>query len=119
MKTRGLWVAGAVLLLLSVGCMSQMTGMAPSSTPITADDTYTVLGQTSGKAWGVMLFGIPIFEHNPSEKAVQRAIDQGGGNALIEVCQDVNMLYLLYLYLYWTDVEGTAVQVERGGARGR
>ena len=111
MAKRWMLVLPMCFVLVSAGCISQMTGISPSTTPITANDSYQIIGKTNGKAWGVMLWAIPLFESNPSKKAVQR------GNAMIEVCQDTNMFFLLLVSLYWTNVNGTAVKVERGGAR--
>ena len=114
---RSILITTALLLLLSAtGCMTNLTGIAPSTTPITAKDTYTVMGKAKGSSWGLMILSIPLFENDPSRKAVRRAIENGGGNALIEVSQDTNMLFLYFVSVFWTDVDGTAVQVERGGA---
>jgi len=107
----------ALILIISfvTSCMTTMTGIAPSSTPITAEDTYTVIGPTVGRAWGLMTF-IPIFENDPSLKARDRAIQKAGADALIEVTEDYTMIYLYYIQIYITRVRGTAVKVQRGGA---
>lgn len=107
--------------LACTSCQTVMTGIAPSSTPITADDTYTILSPTKGKAYGVSFFGIPMSEPNPSRRALNRAIAHGGGNsitdiALIEVTEDFTSMNLFILTIFTTRVRGTAIKIERGGA---
>jgi len=105
----------AILLILTTSC-SSMISIAPSTTPITEDDTYTKLGYTVGRSYGVLiLYLIPIFSKNPSRNARDSAIESGGGNALIEVVEESNMLTLLLVNIYWTTVEGTAIQLEHKG----
>ena len=117
MRPSVLTILAVCMALLASGCMTQMSGIAPSTTPITEKDTYTVLGHAEGRAWGAVLLFIPIFEPDPSRTARDRAIDAGGGNAMIEVAEDVNMLWLYLVSIYWTHVEGTAVNVARGAAK--
>jgi len=105
----------AISLILMTSC-SSMISVAPSTTPITEDDTYTKLGYTVGRSYGVLiLFLIPIFSQNPSKNARDSAIKRSGGNALIEVVEESNMLTLLLINIYWTTVEGTAIQLEHKG----
>lgn len=105
----------ACLVLSGIACTTTMTGISPSTTPITANDSYTKLSHTTGHAWGVLIYGIPLTENNQSKLAVERAIKNGGGNALIEVSEDSTYLNLLYGGILWTTINGTAVSVKRGG----
>jgi len=108
-----------VIVLVAAGCMTQNVGVAPSSTPITGKDTYTVIGgKTTGRAYGFLnIFMIPfaLGESNPSKMATERAIRKGGGNAIIEATQSNSMIYLLLGYILTTRVDGTPVNIERGG----
>lgn len=105
-----------MLLLLSLSACSSMVSIAPSTTPITAKDTYTKLGYTKGKAFGMNILGIlPLFEASPSRVARNSAIEKGGGNAMIEVTEDYHCFSIILIYFFWTTVEGTAVQVEHKG----
>ena len=106
--------------LFSYGCMYNTTGMSPSNVPITAEDTYTEIGKTSGSAWGVQItpifFSIPLCEGDPMGKAVDRAIENSNGNALVEMTSN-NMQYFFYfITIYRTNVEATAVKYEEDGA---
>lgn len=103
-------------ICLFEGCMMYSTGISPSSVPITANDTYTEIGPTSGSAWGVVLYCIPLFESDPMDKAVKRAVKNGGGNALVEMTSDNSMYYLWLFTIYRTRVEATSVNYVKGGA---
>lgn len=110
----------ALLLALAVGlsstaCITTMTGVAPATTPITADDTYTELGSTYGTAYGVQLLLIPIFPESLSKKSKERAVQRGGGNALTEVSQDYTLLFFYLINVYIAKTKGTAINLERGG----
>lgn len=119
MRIRGcLWIAGLLALTLSgSGCMSMSVGIEPSNTPITEEDSYTILGPTSGSSWGVLLYIIPIYENNPCQKAMDRAIRNGGGNALIEVASTVTQYFFFIINVTRTNVKGTAIKLVKGGAK--
>lgn len=103
--------------LLGLSACTSMVMVAPSSTPITSKDTYTKIGPTVGRATCVTIFGlIPIGPQSPSRWARDNAIENKGGNALIEITQEYNVMNLLFVQFYWTKVEGTAIKFERKGA---
>ena len=109
-------LAGALLLVLAAGCNS-MVSVAPSTTPITGNDSYTKLGYTSGRSGTLILLGFwPMGSSSPSKSARDAAIEAKGGNALIEVTEDYNVLNLLVVQYCWTTVEGTAIKFKRKGA---
>jgi len=103
------------LLLLS-GCNS-VVSIAPSTTPITANDSYTKRGYTVGRSTTLVILGfIPIGPYNPSRCARDNAIEHAqGANAMVEVTEEYNVLNFLVFQLYWTTVEGTAIKFERKG----
>ena len=103
--------------LLCLSACTSMVMVAPSSTPITSRDTYTKLGPTEGRAAAVTIFGlIPIGPQSPSRWARDNAIENKGGNALIEVTEEYNVLNLLLIQFYWTKVDAIAIKFERKGA---
>lgn len=104
----------AAFLVLLVGC-SSMTSISPSTSPITEKDTYTKLKESSGTCYDYQIFFIPFFTNDPVGVARNKAIKNGGGNALVEVVVQQTSLYLLVYNAYWTTVEGTAVTIERKG----
>lgn len=99
------------------GCIMNSTGMSPSSIPITGDDTYTKIGPTSGSSWGMLLYCLPICFSDPMDRAMNEAIRNGGGNALVEMTSDNVTIFLYFVSLYRTRVEGTAVNYVKGGAK--
>ena len=119
MKAQAHLAAVAVaMLLLATGCQTSMTGVAPCTTPITENDTYTVISETpaKGNAWGFHLL-FPISEADPSRTAVDRAIRNGGGDALIEVGQDFTVINLFVAMIFRTRVMGTPIKISRGSAK--
>jgi hypothetical protein len=104
---------GLVVLLASAlffsGCMSAPAGISASTKPL-KQGGYTELGPVNGKAWGAILLGIPIGEMAPARKAVDRAIEKGGGDALVNVTADYTQLNLFVASILWTSVNGTAVK---------
>lgn len=101
-------------IALLTGC-SSMTSISPSTSPITEKDTYTKLKETSGTCYDYQILFIPFFTNDPVGVARNEAIEEGGGNALVEVVVQQTSLYLLVYNAYWTTVEGTAVKIEQKG----
>jgi hypothetical protein len=106
----------ALSLLLVCGCTSQI-GIAPCTTPITANDTYTVIGHAKGSTSGFWILWFPFFSDDPSGRARDDAIEKSGGDALIEVVEEYNALSLLIVSFAWTNCEGTAIKINRGGRK--
>lgn len=104
----------AAFLVLLVSC-SSMTSISPSTSPITEKDTYTKLKEASGTCYDYQILFIPFFTNDPVGVARNEAIEEGGGNALVEVVVQQTTLYLFVYNAYWTTVEGTAVTIEHKG----
>jgi hypothetical protein len=102
-----------ILIYASGCCSSSAAGVTPSTTPITADDTYTVVGPASGRAFAAIIYLLPIAEKKPAGLARDRAIASSSGNALIECTESFTVLSLYFVTFIWTTCEGTAVKVER------
>jgi len=96
--------------------MQSMSGVYPSSTPITADDAYTIVGPVVSKAYGCTILGVPVSEKNPSEKCLERALAKANADGLIEVTMDTTMIFLYVINPVITRMKATAVKIERGGA---
>ncbi len=110
-------ITAAGLLLLATGC-SSVVGIAPSTTPITADDTYTVIGKAKGTSRGIVWFCIPTFPVTPSKEARDKAIKSLQADALIEVTEEYSTFSLIVVSFAWTTVEGTAIKIKRGAIEG-
>jgi hypothetical protein len=105
-----------IISLVLVGCATFPVALAPSSRPITANDTVTEIGPASGSAFGGIVFGIPFGELRQVGPALQRALKSSGGDALIEVAVEYKTYNLLIGTLMRTSVYGTAVKIQKGGA---
>lgn len=116
MKTLIIILAAGMLGLVAVGCNSAIA-VAPSTTPITANDTYTKLGYSSGGAATVSILGLFTFgSQDPAKTARDAAIEDKGGNALIEVTEEYNVFNFIGIFqVFTTNVEGTAIKFERRG----
>ncbi len=110
----------SVALLIAIpfctSCQMSGVGVAPSTTPITENDTYTVIGKARGTSFGILLYVLPISEPDNSGVARDRAISNSGGDALIEVAETFHWLNLIFITLIWTDCEGTAVKINKDAA---
>jgi hypothetical protein len=115
MKTQLKFLSAVIFLCLAVfvftGCATAMNGIAPSTTPITAGESYTRIGETTGYCYGFMLIGIPFFEPMQAEKAKQRAIEKVNADALVEAFEQTYLLNLVYLAFFCTKCEGTGIKL--------
>ena len=84
-----------IIVLGLSGCTRSIC-ISPSSVPITASDTYTKLGYTSGDSTTVAVFGIPFGPDNPSRVARDEAMAEKNANGLVEVTQDFTMVNIFH-----------------------
>ncbi len=103
--------AVCLVAVLVSGCMTAPSGVAASTKPL-AQDGYTSIGPTEGRAVGVYLLGlIPLSEPYPARAAVDRAIRQGGGDALVDVTVDyMTIMIPPFVNVMITTANGTAVK---------
>lgn len=108
--------AAAGLLLLS-GCMSAPGGIAASTVPITAKDTYTVVKRRAlGTDTGVTLLGIPLGPAPSAYKALQDVKKRTGADALINVTGENKYRYFLFLVcVQEMAVTGDAIKFQLSG----
>ncbi|HZU96917.1 MAG TPA: hypothetical protein VFF73_09510 [Planctomycetota bacterium] len=110
MKLRAL---GLLVGMVLGGCSNLPVTIAPSNIPLTRTK-YTVIGPCEGDSMGVSIIGIPVAGVRHAAEARDRAIQAGGGDALINISGDVTILDLLLVQFYWTTIQGDAVKVEGG-----
>lgn len=110
MKRSSLSLGAAVLTLLLAACVTQPVALAPSTIPL-EQGGYTVIGETSGTSWGVILLGFPLMEPNQVGQARDRAIESAQADALVNVAVDMRSINLVVLpiTILWTNVYGDAV----------
>ncbi|MFA6569112.1 MAG: hypothetical protein WCS96_12950 [Victivallales bacterium] len=106
-----------IILILLPACTS-VVGISPSTTPITSDDSYTVIGRTKGVSAGTIWLFVPTMPDSPSKNARDNAIASRHADGLIEVTEEYTTLSFFLITFVWTTVEGTAVKIKRGGAVG-
>ena len=108
---RGLSLGLAVWLLVS-GCAHTPGGISASSTPIEGR-AYTILGPASGNSSCVRLFGfIPVSSSSTIRAALNSAIRDKRGDALIEVTvESFNHHYILFSR-HVVRVEGVAIRFQ-------
>lgn len=97
----------ALLAALTCGCVTHSAGIAPSSMPLKGD--YDRVDKASGNSWGITIFFIPIKQAKTAQ-ALERAIDEGGGDALVQVTVDNRDYFLLFVYLQRIRVQGMGVK---------
>jgi hypothetical protein len=111
-------IQGTILLLIAVSLFSGCTtsvGISPSSIPITAADTYTNMGYTSGDSMTVVVFGVPFGPDDPSRAARDKAMKNKSSNGLSEVTQDFTSINLFFIQFYSTKVKANAIKFDRRG----
>ncbi len=111
MRRAVLLCAVCVLPCLAAGCVTHSAGIAPATRPL-APGGFVTMNQASGTSWGFNLLGIP-FSQARTASALEDALQDGGGDALIQVTVDNSDYYLLIMYLQRVKVEGRAVRMTR------
>ncbi|HCE46528.1 MAG TPA: hypothetical protein DET40_23530 [Lentisphaeria bacterium] len=107
-----------VLMLAILPACTTVVGISPSTTPITSEDSYTVIGPATGRSTGAIWFFIPTMPDTPSKNARDNAIASKHADGLIEVTEEYTVFSLLLVTFVWTTVDGTAIKIKRGGALG-
>ncbi len=101
----------ALCALSLTSCMSVGVDLAPSTTPL-RDGEYTELADMSeGTSWGAMIWFIPASEGAVTKSARDRAIENGGADALVNVSCSTTIYFLPFVTLFKTIVRGTPVAI--------
>lgn len=115
MKSFSLFCVAGIMLVILSGCIASPGGIAPSTIPITAKDSYTVIKRdVSGLDWSVSLLGISLVPCS-AYTALQNVKEENNADALINVTGD-NMHYTLVL-ISWRHIiiRGDAIKFQRTG----
>jgi len=92
------------------GCIHTPIAMMTSTRPL-QQGGYRELGPVSESDCMWYLFGfIPVSSGNTMQRAMNKAIEAGHGDALIQVTSDTFFQYFIILSRYCTQIEGIAVQ---------
>ena len=108
--------AGIMMMILS-GCISAPGGIAPSTVPITAKDSYTVVRRDArGSDYGILLMGIPLGPSASAYKALEDAKKSNNADALINVTGENRYKYFLILVcIEEMVIEGDAIKFRIAG----
>ncbi|MDD3118855.1 MAG: hypothetical protein PHQ27_06735 [Victivallales bacterium] len=117
MKKITLAALSGLTALLS-GCIATPGGLAPSSIPITANDSYTIVRRNvESSSTGVSLFGaIPLGPGPSAYRALMAAKEDNHADGLINVTAENRHYYYLLLITYdKIVVSGDAIKFQIGG----
>ena len=102
-------------VMVIAGCMSSGGGIAPSTVPITAKDSYTIVKHdVTGSDWSISIMGIPLIPCS-AYTALQNAKKSNSADALINVTAENKYVYLFFLNFQTMLVRGDAIKFQRGG----
>jgi hypothetical protein len=110
-------VRAAILAATLSGCLHSAVTVSPATKPL-APGGYKELRPATGVDCLWALFGvIPISSGNTLQNAMREAIENGGGDALIQVTADTFFQHYIIVSRYCTQVEGIGVDSRQVAAR--
>jgi hypothetical protein len=112
-----MWRRGAILTVLSLLLVSCVyfspLQIEESTTPITDNKAYTIIGPTEGKSCNIWFLGlIPIQAANRVSLAIEDALQQVKGDALINVTVDTEFGWYILITEQCTYVKGVAIKMK-------
>ena len=110
-KRIGAFIVLAAFSVSTAGCVGSAAGIAPSTTPITARDSYVELGPATGSAWGGNILFIFPMGAGDTSTAIERALEASGGDALINVTLENRGYFFLVAMLSRVKVNGIAIKM--------
>lgn len=106
------------LLTFSACAIANTAAFVPQSHFDFPNSNIIPIGPAKGEATNFRIFVPSNVDADLEETAYQRALQQTGGDLLIDVYKTsvTRMLSLLYFQIYWTtlEVDGTAAKMEIG-----
>ena len=115
MKKLLIFVLIAFSAIILSGCLNTAGGIAPSTMPITAKDSYTVIKRdVTGADWSISIIGIPLIPCS-AYTALQNAKKSNSADALINVTAENKFIYLFFINWQKMMVRGDAIKFERSG----
>ncbi len=103
----------AILIVVMSGCASWPGGVASSTTPIDGR-AYDNLGRVTQTSSRYYLFGwIPITTGNWTRDAIDKAVRQRGGDAMVDVTVDGMWQWWIIVTRMATRVEGNVIRFRR------
>ncbi len=117
MKQMMMAVLAAMAAAVLSGCMSAPGGIAPSTVPITSNDSYTIIKRDAeGSDVGMTLLGIPIGPSASAYDALMDAKKRNNADALINVTAENRYKYFMILVcIEEMVVTGDAIRFQAGG----
>ncbi len=101
-------VLSTVLLVYVVGCITLGSSISASSVPL-GNRSYTELGTTSGSVSSAVVLGIP-FGGGDTRDAHWDALKAKNADGLVSVTVDNTIIFIPFVTVYKTKVQGTAIK---------
>lgn len=116
-KKAAKWLAVTMLAGLLAGCVTSPGGIAPSTIPITANDSYTIIKHDAvGVDTAFSILFIPITPPCSAYQALTDAKEETGADALINVTGENKSVYLFIVNWQKVKIHGDAIKFQHAGA---
>ncbi|MEI6054502.1 MAG: hypothetical protein WCR55_00470 [Lentisphaerota bacterium] len=111
------WSGIVVAASLIAGCITGPGGLAPSTIPITANDTYTVVKHDAiGVDTSFSILFIPVTPSCSAYQALMDAKEETGADALINVTGENKSVYLFIVNWQKMKIRGDAIKFQQAGS---
>lgn len=112
---RGSLIVMVLALLLNASCITTPIGVTASTTPVHDKKTVMNYGPVRGtdRVWSV--FGLWMIGRPDIDRAIQDALKQKGGDALINVTCYEKTSWFFFVSSHTVIVEGEAVSFDKAG----
>lgn len=111
------WIGTIVTASLISGCITGPGGLAPSTIPITANDSYTVIKHNAvGVDTSFSVLFVPVTPSCSAYQALMDAKEETGADALINVTGENKSVYLFIVNWQKMKVRGDAIKFQHAGS---
>ena len=111
------WSAITALAGLVAGCVTSPGGIAPSTIPISANDSYTTIKNDAvGVDTAFSILFIPVTPPCSAYQALMDAKEETGADALINVTGENKSVYLFIVNWHKVKIHGDAIKFQQSGA---
>ncbi len=102
---------------LIAGCTTGPGGLAPSTIPITSNDTYTIIKHDAeGVDTAYSVLFIPVTPSCSAYQALMDAKEETGADALINVTAENKSVYIFIVNWQKIKIHGDAIKFQQAGA---
>ncbi len=106
-------ILALLLIVAASGCATNPGGIAASSTPINGR-SYTNLGRSTATERRILLLGIiPITGENSIRGALNEAVENRGGDAMINITVESYAHWWIIITRFATRVDGEVIRFDK------